>query len=957
MRKKITLLSLLFVPSFLMAGTVRQFRHLMQQDGLPSNTVYACHQDRLGAIWFGTLEGLAMYDTYAIRVFRPEDTDGAGSLCVNCIQEDTDGKLWLGAHNGLYTFDKESEVFVHILDSVRVRSVAIDPDREEVWAATLGDGLYCYALPNGMVRHYSIGKDYVPAVLRTGRGDIWAVASDRYLYHFDAGQDQFVAEDVMDAAGNRPDRIFSLCPDYSGGIWLSGWNSGIFHLDVENGRTRSFRPSWEKKPLKGRIHTVKEVEPGHLLFGCDDGLFALSEDGSTHLLGRRGGNDGSLSDNFVYDILQDREGGLWVGTYFGGVNYSGPDTEGFSFHTCYGSDFRGRIVSRFCEDPDGHIWVGTDDGGLFLYDPQTGESAPVMVDPSERFLNIHALLLDEENLWIGTYSDGLYRMDTRSRQSERVGDFSSVYSLFKDRTGHLWVGTKESVYRSEKTSFRKVYDGGFGSDFINIESDREDNLWIASIRHGLLKYNPQTDSVEETGRQNGFPLNLSALCVYGQTILFGVPGQGIYSFDTVSGICRPLESVNRDLSGLSVSGLLPADEEIWIACNEGLLRFNFASGRAVAYGADEGINNLYFNTNAILKASDGRLYFGVNGGFNAVRPDALKKNLTVPGVLVMPMTATLRTGRPLTFRFSALSYRSPQNNQYRFRLEGYEEAFHETSSREHTVTYEHLPRGSYVFSVAASNNDSIWSDSVQIPVKIVPPWWASFAAIIGYVILCFGLLLLSIRMLRKYYRQLEEVRNERKRLERAELMARELKTPVMLISAPANEILSMSLLPDKVRENMQLIKRGSDMLYRLSTEVSNSKTEDEHEHAERPTPEQMFPGILAHFLKDASDHSEDHFLEQIGDIIWQNLSNEDFSVDDLAGQMHLSRSVLFQRVKGVTGKTPNNFIKMIRLQAAAEYIAQGKYRINEICYMVGFGSPSYFSKCFKDKFGVLPKDY
>ena len=955
MRKLICFFVIGMSAALSLPGQELQFRQLARQDGLPSNTVYACHQDRDGAIWLGTLEGLAMYDTYSIRVFSPEDIDETGSLCVNCIEEDTGGLLWLGTQSGLYSFDKEKEEFRHLLDKAHVRSIAIDPKKEEVWAATLGDGLYRYAVADGSLPHYSLGQNYVPDVLRTGRGDIWAVASDSFLYRFDSAQDCFTAVEVADAAGNRPDRIFSMCPDYSGGIWLSGWDSGIFHLDGETSRVRSFLTVPGSHPFQGRIHVVREVEPGRLLFGCDDGLFALSREGGAVLLGHRTGADGSLSDNFVYDILQDREGGLWVGTYFGGVNYSGPDTAGFSFHTCSGSDFRGRIVSRFCENPDGCIWVGTDDGGLFLYDPRTGRSEPVKVDPGKRFLNIHALLLDGEDLWIGTYGDGLYRMDIHTRHTEHISGFSSVYSLFKDRTGHLWVGTKEALFRREGAHFRQVFDGGFGSDFINIEPDREDNLWIASIRHGLLKYDPRTDTVEEPLRESGLPKNVSALCVHGQNVLFAVPGQGVYSFDRVTGACRPLESPDRDLSTLSASGLLPSGEEIWIACNEGIIRYSPSSERAVVYGADEGVNNLYFNTNAVLKASDGSLYLGVNGGFNVIRPEALSKNLTAPGLLISHIPSSVRTGENLTIRFSALSYRSPKNNRYRYRLEGYDDTWTETSSQEHSVTYERLPRGNYLFTVAASNNDALWCDPVQIPFKVVPPWWASTTAIFLYIPFGIGLLLLSAQMLRKYFRQQDEVRQERRRLERAEMMARELKTPVMLISAPANEILSMPALPDKVRENMQLIKRGSDMLYRLSTDISNPSAEEAP--VEQKDPEQMLSGILSAVLKDTVDHSEDHFLEQIGDIIWKNLANEDFTVDDLARQMHLSRSVLFQRVKSATGKTPNNFIKMIRLQAAAEFISQGKYRINEICYLVGFGSPSYFSKCFKDEFGVLPKDY
>ena len=71
----------------------------------------------------------------------------------------------------------------------------------------------------------------------------------------------------------------------------------------------------------------------------------------------------------------------------------------------------------------------------------------------------------------------------------------------------------------------------------------------------------------------------------------------------------------------------------------------------------------------------------------------------------------------------------------------------------------------------------------------------------------------------------------------------------------------------------------------------------------------------------------------------------------------MSRSSFHSKVKSVTGETPNNYIRIIRLCKGAELLASGRYQIVEVCYMVGFNTPSYFSKCFADHFGKLPKDY
>jgi YesN/AraC family two-component response regulator len=99
------------------------------------------------------------------------------------------------------------------------------------------------------------------------------------------------------------------------------------------------------------------------------------------------------------------------------------------------------------------------------------------------------------------------------------------------------------------------------------------------------------------------------------------------------------------------------------------------------------------------------------------------------------------------------------------------------------------------------------------------------------------------------------------------------------------------------------------------------------------------------------------WLGQITDIIRQNIRNEQFTIDTLASEMAVSRSSLRRKIVGLTGLAPNDYIRLVRLKLAAELLSNGKYRVNEVCYMIGFSNHSYFSRCFYKQFGVLPKDY
>jgi DNA-binding response OmpR family regulator len=115
---------------------------------------------------------------------------------------------------------------------------------------------------------------------------------------------------------------------------------------------------------------------------------------------------------------------------------------------------------------------------------------------------------------------------------------------------------------------------------------------------------------------------------------------------------------------------------------------------------------------------------------------------------------------------------------------------------------------------------------------------------------------------------------------------------------------------------------------------------------------------LQYFAQTKVENNENaEFIEKLNKNILENMSDESFSIDNLSEQFFMSRSNFHKKIKSITGLTPNNYIQLIRLNQSAQMLATGKYKINEVCYLVGFNTPSYFSKCFYEHFGKLPKDF
>lgn len=107
----------------------------------------------------------------------------------------------------------------------------------------------------------------------------------------------------------------------------------------------------------------------------------------------------------------------------------------------------------------------------------------------------------------------------------------------------------------------------------------------------------------------------------------------------------------------------------------------------------------------------------------------------------------------------------------------------------------------------------------------------------------------------------------------------------------------------------------------------------------------------------ATTKADKEFLSQVNGFIQENIRDTSFIAEDIAVHVGMSRSAFFTKLRSVTGQTPSSYVRIVRLKKAVEYFHNGETRINEVCYMVGFNSHSYFSKCFAQQFGMTPTTY
>lgn len=99
------------------------------------------------------------------------------------------------------------------------------------------------------------------------------------------------------------------------------------------------------------------------------------------------------------------------------------------------------------------------------------------------------------------------------------------------------------------------------------------------------------------------------------------------------------------------------------------------------------------------------------------------------------------------------------------------------------------------------------------------------------------------------------------------------------------------------------------------------------------------------------------FIEKIHSVMEQHLGNSEFSIDDFAREVHMGRTIFYKKIKGITSYSPNEYLRIIRLKKATGLLEGTSLNVSEIAYEVGFNDPDYFSKCFKEQFGVTPRQF
>jgi signal transduction histidine kinase/ligand-binding sensor domain-containing protein/CheY-like chemotaxis protein len=838
-----------------------QFRRYGTQDGLPSSVVYAVAQDHDGAIWFGTKGGIARFDGLHLKVFRhiENDPDSLYQNEISTLFVGQRGKIWAGGLGpGLNRYDPDTGKFTHwghdpdnqqSLASDHVWAMAQTPDGS-LWVGTGAgldrmqpDGRGFEHVPNPLIGLYPGDFGAIGALYVDPKGRLW-VGSDRGVFRRDL-DGSFV-------------RIKPEDPSQSMDAWRIDGNGdevriatvqGLLLVGADDVARLFGAPTI---PHQTNVMTSTRDAAGHLWIGTQRGMYLQMNPKAPIIpLVDQPLLPGNLPGTWIWQTLEDREGGLWVTTFDGGVAYLAPGWNRFSRYTHIPDDpdsLRDSVATSMARGRDGrHVWVGEREGRIDRLDPVTGKVEHVL--------------------------DGL---------SERV------LGLTEDFHQHLWVIPQGSLYRYDYARKRldqvdpehRVLDRP-----LEVEPGPDGLMYARTFGHGIFRIDPETLAVTPVAmdRPNEKVMWGSQMTLYKGTFWYASDG-GLMWFDRArdrfvmvpgAPLGKAVDAFDFDRQGIWMAtedGLLhyhldaqrlvldrTVDAEhgwpslravdldvdclgrIWIFSIEGLWRYDPAHGSFYHAGLQNGLANGEFDRGYAL-LPNGYLYAATNGGVVGFDPDRadpppVRSSLSVTQVSVQrkgvmrdlplspqPIRVSWRDSQ-LHIQARLFSYINPANNQYRFRLNGFDTDWVDRDNHGERE-FAGLSSGNYTLDIMARSSEGAWEQLAE-PLRITveaPPWlrWWAWLLYVGVSALLGFLLLLAWRRRLAHRRRIQFAEQRHQIAEQASAaksrflatLSHEIRTPMTGMMGMA-ELLLATPLNETQREYAESMQRSSNLLLKL----------------------------------------------------------------------------------------------------------------------------------------------
>ena len=853
-------------------ATAIYFRHFGVKDGLSQISVMSIYQDELGRMWFGTQEGVSLYDGKEIISFKHSE-DSARSTTIPLGNEtfpvtgDQNGNIYFRSDARLIHYDVGEERFYCLKN-------------ENVTTVSYQNGTVFFASSDSVCRWDPESKTF-HIVMKTN------ITGNRINKIFVDSKERLwtgCLSGLYLKAGNGELKLFieeaninEIVEDSQSNIWITTQDNGFYKYSRDSVLT-SFRhdPDNPNSIPHNQVRSLTEDNYGNLWIGTFRGLCKYNPMTGIFTTYRRDDLPGSLHHSSVYSTFKDRQGTIWIGTYYGGVHYFNPETDCFSY---YSADIRRDdclshfYVGRMVEDKDQNIWICTEGGGLNFFNRKTKTFRHFTHTPDSASIphnNLKSIAYSGKynKLYIGTHTGGLsvYDMekgvfynfrDENPDYQRMTGDIIDNLQIYRE--DRLIIRSRNGFFMLDIVTGKlaPLFDGNnmpSGSVFF---IDSKDYIWLASAT-AIIRINMNNHSERYTYNKSeqgfgAFPVS----CIFEDRkgrLFFGTYGSGLYQYDPGSERFIRYTVEQKMLQSNYCYDMAQSElNELIISGDKGLSFLNVDSKQLRTVD----LNALLFSgINAgcgLIVCRNGEIFTGGIGGLTSFFEqevfgiykmyDIYFSSLSVNDERISPndKTGILQQTLPYTRKivlnhkqnnlnisFTSNNYiNTHDEDRHEYRLHGFDDKW---ISGNHII-YTNIPPGKYRLTVREKTTEyRINPKTITMDITVRHAWYASPLAFTAYFLTVSAILwffLRIIRIRRRLKASLEMEHKEKEQIERlnnAKLqfftnISHEFHTPLTLIAVQIERLLNSSSVSPFVYNRLLKMNRQANLLQNLINEL------------------------------------------------------------------------------------------------------------------------------------------
>lgn len=918
-----------------------------------AQTVCAITQDAQGMMWVGTDNGLYSYDGY--HGYLHYQDHAYSNTRVNALAFDNN-LLYLATGNGVLKFDTHANAYVQTPAVADFQDEAKRKAVRELRVLDLKDknanyGGDVYALLhtskgllqgkiNGLYLNNRLlpltagAQPLVNALAYDAKRHCYWIGTEGALYCADLNLQTFSRIAALD--GNS---VKCLAEEANGNLYI-GTDNGLYVMAMNNAISHYSHDSRNEATIPNNIVWACFVDKWqNVWIGTDNGLSRLT----THTYYRYVSLDKitmSGEGNCLHAMLQTRNGEWWMGGTNGLIHFT-RNAEGYQNVAWYKQNSSAfplshNRVRKIYEDHDGDVWICTDHG-INFYDRSSRQMRNFIVyDKSGKYSTAWAydILQDKKGrIWMGSYQGGVFVMDKAALLSGKtIADWHysdkgknalsglHVGQMVMDGKGRIWVSTYTRLNCINPNDMKVVQVAN--SDVVNyLMADSKGNIWMGD--------------------------NNSVTCYY-------VAG-------TVLG--NSFSSKTWQIGG-KVSTMCDVEGKIWVV-----------SGNECCVINPEGESQRFMipsvvPLNICYSRQTHEVLMGGNDGYVAISSDVAQKpkqftRLMLAGIIVNGQACEERgeilklksDENNFTLQLTDLPFADHPSAVYAYKLEGSDHDWHYLNSGNIDITYNGLSYGNYHLTVHAVDGEGkIAAEVYSLDISVLPPWYLSFWCKLFYItaLIVFVAWLVSWYFLRKELADAQKQKAEvleqvQMRIDFFNRLTEDLKAAVAHHSFDEVTALMVRYLYVKIPEVSSSVATGLSASPESEPESSSSESVSALSESSEEEKKEVDVSEL--------DVSDKRLLEEINEAIEKHMIDSDFNVSMLQDVIGIGGKQLYRKMKAITGRTPVEYIREMRMSRAAELLSQGKFSVSEVMYTVGFSNSSYFSKCFSKEYGMTPTEY